>query len=154
MTRESRGRKLLGIAKTAKCRRRLSGSHPLLQSVLACPRVRLKSHNPESWPECDDSSSCKGCSLNLAHFPLDHCGRRLLVKDLRPVEPVVPTAVGRGCGGARSDILCVEKVSHLKIPGQLDGKRDFVEAVAGRSNHCKNLRFTFLEGMKLGNLRC
>jgi hypothetical protein len=52
-----------------------------------------------------------------------HQGRRFLVENLRSVEPVVPTAVGRGCRAVGPDILCVEKVSHLKIPGELDGER-------------------------------
>jgi hypothetical protein len=81
------------LVEKAKSAKALSASEafwltPPLHSVPAWPRVRLKSHNPQNWPECDDSSSRKDCSLNLAQFPSEHRHRRLLVKDLRSVEPV------------------------------------------------------------------
>jgi hypothetical protein len=79
---------------------------------------------------------------NLVLWISEHRGRRFLVKDLRYVEPVVPTAVGRGCRAVRHDILPVEKVSHPKIPGEFDGKRDFIEAAAGRSHHGTDFRIT------------
>jgi hypothetical protein len=72
------------------------------------------------------------------------------VENLRSLETVVPTAVGRGCRAVRPDILCVQKVSHLKIPGEFDGKRDFVEAVACWPDYCEDRKLHALIRLLVG----